>query len=476
MNNWLSQNEHVRKAAFAGTFYPGSESALKRQLQELFEEANKKIDTKKPLKALIAPHAGFVFSGKVAASAYNQIPEGANYQRVFVLASSHSYHFNGAAVYSRGNYSTPLGRIETDVETAEHLIQNSAWFKDKPEVHVNEHSLEVQLPFLQYKLKNNFKLVPIIIGTNEVQICRNIAESLKPYLIPENLFVVSTDLSHYPAYSDAKMVDGNTLNAITKNNVPTLLDVLDTNASKGIENLATSLCGWTSVITLLYMIEKQDVSIEKIDYQNSGDSKKYGDKERVVGYGALAVYDNEDLFFISSEEKQILLKTARESIVNSFEKSKRKSHSTGKLKGILGKEAGAFVSIYINKKLRGCIGGFAREGNPLLELVQQMAVSAASDRRFDPVKKEELENMNLEISVLSPLKKIDSIDEIELGKHGIYIKKGMFSGTFLPQVATKTGWNLAEFLGKCSRDKAGIGWDGWKTADIFVYEAEILKD
>jgi AmmeMemoRadiSam system protein B/AmmeMemoRadiSam system protein A len=411
----------------------------------------------------------------VAASAYNQIPKTANYKRIFVLASSHRYHFNGASVYTRGNYSTPLGQIETDVKTAKQLIQNSALFKDKPEVHENEHSLEVQLPFLQYKLKNFFKIVPVIIGTNEAKNCQKIAESLKPYFTDENLFVVSTDLSHYPDYSEAKKIDENTLKAITKNNVSALLEMLNVNDSKGIKNLATSLCGWTSVITLLYLTEKQDMSIIKIDYQNSGDSKRYGDKERVVGYGALAVFNNEDSFYISSEEKKILLETARESIANYLETGKRKNLLTGKPKGILGKEAGAFVSIYINKKLRGCIGGFA-QGKPLLELVQQMAVSAATDRRFDPVKKEELNKMKLEISVLSPLKKINSTDEIELGKHGIYIKKGMFSGTFLPQVATKTGWNLTEFLGRCSRDKAGLGWDGWKTADIFVFEAEILKD
>jgi len=474
MSNWLSQNSQVRKAAFAGTFYPGTEPALKKQLNELIKETTIKARVKDLPRALIAPHAGYVFSGKVAAAAYNQIPEDANYKRVFVLATSHRYHFDGASVYTKGNYSTPLGQIETDVKTAEQLIRNSEWFQDKPELHENEHSLEVQLPFLQYKLKS-FKLVPIIIGTNETKTCRKIAESLESYYTPENLFVISTDLSHYPGYSDAKEVDENTLEAITKNSVKTLLQVLDKNSSKKIENLATSLCGWTSVVTLLHITENKEVIIKKIDYQNSGDAKRYGDKERVVGYGALAVFDKKDSFYITAEEKNKLLNTARESITQYLEKGKRETSAPDKQEGILGQEAGAFVSIYINKELRGCIGGFA-QGKPLLELVKQMAVSAANDRRFDPVKKDELYKMKLEISVLSPLKKIDSIDEIELGKHGIYIKKGVFSGTFLPQVATKTGWDIIELLGRCSRDKAGLGWDGWKTADIFVYEAKIVKD
>lgn len=132
------------------------------------------------------------------------------------------------------------------------------------------------------------------------------------------------------------------------------------------------------------------------------------------------------------------------------------------------------MSIYIENELRGCIGSFAQK-KPLNELVQKMAVSASCDGRFDTVKPEELDKMELEISVLSPLKKIKSKDEIELGKHGIYIINGSFKGTFLPQVATKTGWNVEEFLGHCSRDKAGIGWDGWKKADLFTYEAVIFK-
>jgi uncharacterized protein (TIGR00296 family) len=104
-----------------------------------------------------------------------------------------------------------------------------------------------------------------------------------------------------------------------------------------------------------------------------------------------------------------------------------------------------------------------------------MAVSASHDRRFDPIKPDELDQMEIEISVLSPLKKADSVDEIELGKHGIYIKQGNNSGTFLPQVAAKTGWSIEDFLGHCSRDKAGLGWEGWKTAEVFVYEAIVFR-
>jgi AmmeMemoRadiSam system protein A len=194
----------------------------------------------------------------------------------------------------------------------------------------------------------------------------------------------------------------------------------------------------------------------------------------VVGYWGIAVYEQINTFTITEEEKTELLEKARTSIstfVNTGEKGKLLPPTTP---GILNEITGAFVSIYINDKLRGCIGGFAQK-KTLNDLVQEMAVSASHDRRFTAVKPEELENMELEISVLSPLKKVKSANEIELGKHGICIKDGVNSGTFLPQVATKTGWTLDEFLGHCSRDKAGLDWDGWKTADIFTYEAIVFR-
>lgn len=140
------------------------------------------------------------------------------------------------------------------------------------------------------------------------------------------------------------------------------------------------------------------------------------------------------------------------------------------------KELGAFVTLRINGKLRGCIGRFIST-DPLYEVVKQMAVAAAlEDYRFNPLTKEEFEKTGIEISVLGPLKKINNISEIVLGKHGIYIKKDLHSGTMLPQVATENGWSVEEFLGYTSRDKAGLGWSGWKDADIYVYEAVVLEE
>lgn len=474
MKNGHFQNNKNREAAFAGKFYPGNKKELTRNLDLLFKNAHKKIDTPNSLQAIISPHAGYVFSGQVAASAYNQIPENKTYKRIFIIASSHQFHFKGAVIYNYGNYVTPLGEIMVDINLANQLIDSSEIFQEKPEAHEFEHSLEVQLPFLQFKLKTDFLLVPIIVGTNNQNDCLELARILKPWFLPENLFVFSTDFSHYPEYTDANKVDLLTAQAICSNNPQKLIQVLNVNKKLNIKNLATSLCGWTSVLTLLYLTEKENFLYEKVEYQNSGDAKLYGDKNQVVGYWAISVYTKSNVFSVSDEEQKILLEKTRSSIFEFLKTGKRSKISYSNSTGMLNEITGAFVSIYIKNELRGCIGGFAQK-KTLNEMVQSMAVSAAKDQRFKSLQLNELENMELEISVLSPLKKIESADEIELGKHGIYIKKGLNSGTFLPQVATKTNWNLEKFLGHCSRDKAGLDWEGWKTAELFTYEAFIFR-
>ena len=463
-----------REPFVAGKFYPGTESALRKELRELFAAAKQTHEPQKPPQALISPHAGYVFSGRVAASAFNQIPENTAYERVFVLASSHQFLFGGAAVFISGNYKTPLGEIKVDTELARELIESDEIFHDYNEAHNNEHSLEVQLPFLQYKLKNDFLLVPIILGTNNMADAEKIAKVLAPYFTPENLFVISTDFSHYPEYENANENDLETAKAICSNNPKKLLKVLEENKKKKISHLATSLCGWTSVLTLLFLSQNKNLEYKEIEYQNSGDAELYGDKDRVVGYWALAVFEKEEPFFVSEQEQEELLVKARNSIIHFLETGKRGSPEPPATNGILKQSNGVFVSVYVNDELRGCIGNFAKD-EILNDLVQRMAVSAACDCRFENLQKDDLDNMELEISVLSPLKKIKSVDEIELGKHGIYIKKGLNSGTFLPQVAIKTGWTLEEFLGRCSRDKAGLGWDGWKSAEVYTYEAMVFR-
>lgn len=177
---------------------------------------------------------------------------------------------------------------------------------------------------------------------------------------------------------------------------------------------------------------------------------------------------------LSLTEQKDLIEIAREAIsgqlLKQFRPAEERSY-TDHLKSCFG----AFVSIYIDRKLRGCIGTFSEE-YPLHRNVRNMAISAAmSDSRFDPVDPSELDQMHIEISVLSPRIKVDDVSEIVLGKHGIFMKKGANRGTFLPQVALDQNWTREEFLGNCAKHKAGIGWEGWRTADLYIYEAFIFS-
>jgi AmmeMemoRadiSam system protein A len=179
---------------------------------------------------------------------------------------------------------------------------------------------------------------------------------------------------------------------------------------------------------------------------------------------------------LTQADKQELLRIARNTVDTYVKTRTVPPLSISAYSENIKSRAGAFVTLKIDDKLRGCIGTFEPD-SPLYKVVQEMAIaSSTQDSRFQPVKPDELKSIQIEISVLTPMRKIKNICEIQLGKHGIYIRKGYSGGTFLPQVATETGWTLEEFLGHCSRDKAGIGWTGWKDADIYIYEALIFQE
>jgi AmmeMemoRadiSam system protein A/AmmeMemoRadiSam system protein B len=389
--------------------------------------------------------------------------------------------FEGASIYSSGNYITPLGKVQVNLGLAKKLVTENPVFNTSKEPHAHEHSLEVQLPFLQYHLDNEFTIIPIILGTNDAKTCEKIGKALKPYLREGNLFVISTDFSHYPSYEEATLVDHATANSITRNSPGFLLQTLESNDDKGYDNLATSLCGWTSVLSLLYMTEGvEDVQYRLIEYKNSGDSKLYGDKDRVVGYCSIVLEQSKSQgntgFYLTPEEKADLLNIARNTITEYVNHGKSPEFDESKFTDNISQPCGAFVTLRKEGLLRGCIGRFEAV-EPLYDVVRQMAISASTqDYRFPIVTPDEVDELDIEISVLTPMKLITSIDEIDMGRHGIYIKKGLASGTFLPQVATETGWTKEEFLGHCAKDKAHIGWDGWKDAEIYIYEAYVFSE
>jgi AmmeMemoRadiSam system protein B/AmmeMemoRadiSam system protein A len=470
----------VRPMAVAGQFYPADKDELNKDVTEYFKSAGN-IEPGTNVQAVIVPHAGYVFSGAVAASAFAHISPTAKYDHIFLLGPSHHVSLNGASVCNvYDDYATPLGNVKVDRELATKLINENDGFTYEASAHVHEHCLEVQLPFLQHLFKDVPPIIPIIIGTERLQTLRKIAIALKPYFNARNLFVISSDFSHYPSYADACNVDKRTGEAVMTGNLNQFIDALAENDSLGIRNLATSACGQCAIATLLLMMEgDQTVHIHHLAYRNSGDSP-YGGKAEVVGYHAFMI-DREpaikapadSTFTLTAEDKQTLLTLARNSICDSL----RIDHQpTPPLSQALSAHCGAFVTLNENGHLRGCIG-LLRSDEPLYQVISEMARAAAfEDPRFSSVTRDEMPLIDIEISVLTPLRRIHSIDEFQYGKQGIYIRKGSRSGTFLPQVADEVNWTKEEFLGHCARDKAGLSWDGWRTAELYTYEAIVIKE
>ena len=491
----------VRPATQANRFYTGDARELSEEVDSLLalHSGDKKYSN---VAALIVPHAGYYFSGNVAASAYMAIDPKKQYKRIFLLGPSHHEWLDGASVNTEADwYATPLGQVKVDHETAmkltntiatPHSQRENSLFCYRPEAHDREHCLEVQLPFLQrfFTLHSSLftkevpSIVPIVISTNDYDKLKRIAEALKPYFTDENLFVISSDFSHYPKYEDACEVDAKTGKAIETGDVEEFIAIINANARSGKRNLHTSACGEFAIITLMLMLD-QNYEVKHLMYQNSGDIDNH-DHSRVVGYHSFAILRKDSNssgltrtntnFVLSDDDKKALKEIALQSIRDSLNGKRMAAANSSlfTLHSSLKQRCGAFVSLHKHGHLRGCIGHFG-EDYPLYEIVAEMARAAAfEDPRFMPVTRDELDDLDIEISVLTPMRRIQSLDEFELHRHGIYIKKGYHSGTFLPQVADEVNWTKEEFVGHCSQDKAGLGWDGWRDAELYVYEAIVF--
>jgi AmmeMemoRadiSam system protein B/AmmeMemoRadiSam system protein A len=491
-----SDSPSVRPAAVAGQFYPADKAELQKLAQDCIRRASsiagagKHEEHEGAPAAVIVPHAGYVFSGTMAALAFSTIPEDSGIKRIFIIGPSHHVWLDGASVDKEYDfYETPLGRVPVDKEACEKLISNNKVMTFRHDAHSKEHCLEVQLPLLQTMLGEVPPIVPIIVGTEKYPTIKAIAEALEPYLTEKgNLFVISSDFSHYPRYGDACKADSLTADAIATGDPARFVAAIQKNAGAGYPGLVTSACGQSAILALMLMTSHsgRDFEYQHLGYENSGDSP-YGGKDEVVGYNAFAVWDKgpkantetktDSSFSLTDSEKTTLLRIARSSISGAFDgKDVSEAWSGETLTPSLKENCGAFVTLNEKGRLRGCIGHFG-EDTPLYRTVASMARAAAfDDYRFNEVAEDEMSSIDIEISVLTPLKKISSPDEFHYGDEGIYMRLGGRSGTFLPQVAQETGWTKEEFLGHCAQDKAGIGWDGWRRADLYTYKAIIFHE
>jgi len=483
--------EKVRKPAVAGTFYP----AQPRELRQMIDDFLGKVtptEIRGEVVGVVCPHAGYVFSGQVAAYSYAAIKNN-SYDVVCLVGPSHRMYVNEAAVYSSGGFETPLGTVKISDGTASALIKSRRGFVDAAGPHMMEHSLEVQLPFLQTVLKN-FEIVPILIGDVPVSRCEELGKALADCVRGKRvLLVASSDLSHYPSYEDAVRVDNETINSWKSMNLEQVAAEEGRLLEGNVPNLSVTMCGTSAILIVMSASKALGAdSVQILKYMNSGEVS--GDKSGVVGYAAAAFVksgagakssgsakkekaanEGEKGFSLTQSEKKRLLSIARKSIESNLDGKPLPRFTV--TEPTLNTPCGAFVTLRRDGDLRGCIGRFVTD-RPLHEVVSSMAIAAATeDPRFRPVTRSELDKLDLEISVLSPLKKMSDPKELELGKSGIYIVKGMRSGCFLPQVAEETGWSKEEFLSHCCAEKAGLEPDAWKKdADVFLFTAIVFSE
>jgi len=473
----IPQKASVREPVVAGTFYPASKEELSSMIDGFLNNAElPKLD--KHIRGLIVPHAGYVYSGQVAAYGYKALMDSSpvgEITRVILIGNSHQEYFEGASIYPEGYFKTPLGEVQIDEDFAKKLMDANPKIYFKESAHLQEHSLEVQLPFLQKTLKN-FRIVPIILG-NQPGAADILIDALKNLIDDNTLIIASSDLSHYPKYEDAKYSDNKVIQAILTGKRENLRKTISDLEKQNIPNLQTCACGADAIEVVMGLFSDKNSKLLK--YANSGDTP-IGDKSQVVGYGAIAFMDStsspQAISELNQSEQKRLLEIARQAVETYVKEGK-----TIKIQEndpILNKLRGAFVTLKKNGELRGCIGIF-EPSIPLYRVVIEMGISAAvNDSRFTPVTKSELDKLEYEISVLSPLRKVDSWKDIEIGKHGVEIVRGLRKGVFLPQVATENDWDLDTFMSTLCTQKAGLPADCWKDSrtEIYVFTAQVFGE
>jgi len=462
--------ESVRKMFAAGRFYPAEAAKLSKEVKKHISSAGK-VKIPGRTVALVAPHASLVYSGHVAGHAYASVA-GKSYDTVVILGSHAPGE--GVSILDVDWYKTPFGYVKVDRETVKKLLEHT-YYDYEPGRH-RDHAIEIQVPFLQEALKPGFKI--IALATNDAcadfahKIGHDLAHALEGKKV---LLVASTDLSHYPPYESAKEIDGKIIDSWKELDG---LFVVEREKSlmkeyAGTRELHCVMCGKAAVAIAIEAAKHLGAdSIDILKYANSGDIPQ-GDKKEVVGYAAAAIYKKEDkvekTVELSKEAQDYLLKVARSAIAEATggQKAPEIEEESEELKAKLG----VFVTLYKNGALRGCIGCFESDKTLPRTVAKYAVFSAMNDTRFDRMKAAELKDIKIKISVLSAPGKIDSTDEIEIGKHGIWIcdPDSGRSGTYLPEVATEMNWNKEQFLTSCCRDKAGLPGDCWKKGNVEIY-------
>jgi len=476
--------QKVRLAAVAGAFYPSDPKELSAMIDGMLAQASPP-PADGPIVAAVAPHAGYPYSGPVAAWTFAAL-KGHKYSRVVVIAPSHYVGFDFTSVYDGDAYATPLGTIPVDKEFARQLTKIGSTIRLSEQGHTptsagGEHAIEVQLPWLQ-KVLGNFELVPIVMGDQSYESSRALGVALakmiqderkSPNAPGDTLILASSDLSHYHPYDQAETIDHKTLHALAAWDYFSM--------SRNFQTRTWEACGGAPIVAAMIYAERMGANqAEVLKYANSGDTS--GDRSRVVGYSADLFVKGpraaaeETPFSLTDQEKSELLALARKSAEFAVHTNKTYDPPASESE-TLNREYGAFVTLTEAGMLRGCIG-YTAPIKPLNITVRDTAAYAAlRDPRFRPVSASELSQLEYEISVLSPMRRVTDIEQIKVGRDGLLMKNGDDEGLLLPQVPVEQKWDRQTFLEQTCA-KAGMRRDCWKdeNTDIFKFTAVVFGE
>ncbi|MCF8094666.1 MAG: AmmeMemoRadiSam system protein B [Desulfobacteraceae bacterium] len=467
--------DSVRKPVAAGQFYPDDPARLKEMITDLTRQAEKNLTeakTEQPVKALVMPHAGYIYSGLTAAHAA-PILKDEDFTKIIIMAPDHRVGFSGGAITDAKSYQTPLGRVGIHPD-ADKLKEKYKYFRTIPASDAREHAVEVILPFLQVWL-DDFKIIPIVLGSGDnLQSCISAVETIPDQ---NTLVIVSTDLSHYLPYEKAVSRDKKTIK------------IIENLQAEALSADPKRACGHLPLLVLMELAKSRNWNPRLIHYANSGDTA--GKRDKVVGYATIAFYGEKKMNKqdtekqkISNQKGEILLEAARKSIAERLGVS---YETSGDLKSmtddpVFQSMQGTFVTLNLNGQLRGCIGNLMPE-KPLIEGVKDNAVNAAfNDPRFAPLSKEEFSRIQIEVSVLTEPKPLeykdaqDLLDSIRPNVDGLIIRKGAHSSTFLPQVWKQLPDKKSFLRQLCM--KAGLAPEEWKKGDIrvFTYQVQYFEE
>jgi hypothetical protein len=482
-----ARNMNIRQPVIAGSWYPGTAPALSAEIDKHLQAAGESGPAGRPA-ALIVPHAGYAYSGPAAAYSYINIVDKA-VGMVILVGPSHRAYFDGVAAYAEGAWETPLGRVEIDEGLARALMaRDPDHVKELPSAHAQEHSLEIQLPFLQRVLKPGFRIVPLMMFDHSLPACRRLAQALAGAVGDRDdvLLVASTDLSHFHSDEKAKRLDGVAAKRVANFDPEGLAG--DLSAGK------CEACGGGPMVAVMLAARELGADTAVVyKYQTSGDVT--GDRSQVVGYLAAGFYKSKwerdkgkgegrvkeaspgkEQGKLTEGERNELFRIARASVEAAVRKKARPD--TKPLTTVMGEKRGVFVTLKLGGQLRGCIG-YIEAIKPLCRAVAEMAAEAATgDPRFPPVSEKELPELEYEISVLTPRRQISDPSEFITGKHGIIVERDGRGGVFLPQVAPEQGWDRETTLSYLCAHKAGLPADAWrdKRTKLYVFEAEVLEE